>query len=218
MTMRMPKHASPPISINRRGEFEKPGGFPYPIPSHRLFLPTPFASSNEDPPLSCESARTASALPNACLTPGAPAEPTFASATSALVQKFTRSDQPAFIAAPPPPSSSTSAPPIPTVRPDQSQATPSRSPLPPSRIRSLLGAVLESLAAESQPARDAAPLFECPRSAAAQTRFEPPSAAASELQFSVDFAIDGAISAVITMGHGSPRAASELPPIPRGRS
>lgn len=90
-----------------------------PDPIASSVSPDPVCSLNEDPPLSCESGPTASALPSACLPPGASAEPASSSATSILVQKFARSAQPAFVAAPPSPSSSASASPILTVRPDQ---------------------------------------------------------------------------------------------------
>jgi len=91
-----------------------------PDPVASSFSPNPACGFNDDPPLSCEAAPTASATPNACFPAGASGEPASSSATFALVQKFARSDQLTFVAPPPPtPSSSASAPPMLTMRRDQ---------------------------------------------------------------------------------------------------
>jgi len=85
------------------------------------FSPTPACSLDDDPPLVCQSAASASppTTPNACLAPVPSVEPATSNAASLLVQKFPRSDQPAFVAPSPAPSSSGAAAEILTVRPDQ---------------------------------------------------------------------------------------------------
>jgi len=72
-------------------------------------VPDPIASSSstpgltghfdDDPSLSCRS--EPAPPPNACLPPDAPAESATSNAASALVQKFPRNEQAAFVAAPP---------------------------------------------------------------------------------------------------------------------
>jgi len=101
-----------------------------PLETRRFPVPDPITSSStatltchfdDDPSLSCISEPPEP--PDACLPPDAPAESATSSGSSALVQKFPRNEQPAFIAASPSPSSargSGSAPPgVLSVRPDQ---------------------------------------------------------------------------------------------------
>ena len=92
---------------------------PEPIASSSV-SPDPSCNLGDEPPLTWRvPAVSAPATPNACLLPETPAEPATSSATSALVQKFARSDQAAFVAAPPSPNPSGGAPGVLTVRPDQ---------------------------------------------------------------------------------------------------
>jgi hypothetical protein len=92
---------------------------PDPITSSS-FSPDPTCNLGDDPSLTCQSPAAApAATDNACLPPQALAEPTTTSSTSALVQKFARSEPTTFIAVAPSASPGAAAPGVLTVRPDQ---------------------------------------------------------------------------------------------------
>ena len=86
------------------------------------FSPALSSTFDDDPSLSCRvepEASAAAAASQVCAPPEVPGESAVSSSAAALVQKFPRSDQSAFLAESRSPPASASAPGLLTVRPDQ---------------------------------------------------------------------------------------------------